>query len=210
MRAITLMQPWASLIALGAKRYETRSWKTHYRGPLAIHSSRDFSKASRALCHCEPFARPWPGRSEKRSRITRHWSRLEMNLHEAIVSLIDFARERDAETDPRLARALRIVGKKADRLREKHEARSAVIHVDPTAPLVMGRSQIVADFNSHFCRCRPRAAVCTVCYYRLAPRFRKALQNGFGFGFEQSYELALSELGHLPEQLTPAFNYAAQ
>lgn len=56
MKAITLMQPWASLVALRAKRYETRSWKTNYRGPLAIHSSLNFSKAGRDLCRLEPFA----------------------------------------------------------------------------------------------------------------------------------------------------------
>ena len=31
--------PRAMLIALGAKRVETRSWSTSYRGPLAIHAS---------------------------------------------------------------------------------------------------------------------------------------------------------------------------
>lgn len=50
------MQPWASLVALGAKRYETRSWKTNYRGPLAVHASLKFSQAARALCRAEPFA----------------------------------------------------------------------------------------------------------------------------------------------------------
>jgi activating signal cointegrator 1 len=38
MRAITVQQPWATLIAIGAKRIETRSWATAYRGPLAIHA----------------------------------------------------------------------------------------------------------------------------------------------------------------------------
>lgn len=38
MKALTLHQPWASLIAVGAKRIETRSWSTKYRGPLAIHA----------------------------------------------------------------------------------------------------------------------------------------------------------------------------
>lgn len=56
MRAITLMQPWASLVAVGAKRYETRSWKTNYRGPLAIHSSLKFPHSAQALCRAEPFA----------------------------------------------------------------------------------------------------------------------------------------------------------
>jgi hypothetical protein len=39
MKAITIWQPWASLLACGAKQYETRSWKTDYRGPIAIHAA---------------------------------------------------------------------------------------------------------------------------------------------------------------------------
>lgn len=39
MKALTLWQPWASLIAVGAKTIETRSWSTTYRGPLAIHAA---------------------------------------------------------------------------------------------------------------------------------------------------------------------------
>jgi hypothetical protein len=37
---LSLHQPWASLIAIGAKRVETRSWGTLYRGPLAIHAAK--------------------------------------------------------------------------------------------------------------------------------------------------------------------------
>lgn len=40
MKALTLWQPWASLIAVGAKRYETRSWRTPYRGPLLICAAK--------------------------------------------------------------------------------------------------------------------------------------------------------------------------
>jgi hypothetical protein len=36
IKAISVHQPWASLIAAGAKQYETRSWATGYRGPLLI------------------------------------------------------------------------------------------------------------------------------------------------------------------------------
>lgn len=42
MKTISLWQPWASAIAYGAKRVETRSWKTDYRGPLAIHAAKRF------------------------------------------------------------------------------------------------------------------------------------------------------------------------
>lgn len=40
LKAITLWQPWATLIALGLKQYETRSWATAYHGPIAIHASK--------------------------------------------------------------------------------------------------------------------------------------------------------------------------
>lgn len=55
MKAISLLQPWASLIAVGAKKIETRSWSTKYRGPLAIHASKGFLKIIRDLCNTQPF-----------------------------------------------------------------------------------------------------------------------------------------------------------
>lgn len=52
MKAITIIQPWASLIALGEKKIETRSWKTSYRGPLLIHAGK---KREKCFCDKEPF-----------------------------------------------------------------------------------------------------------------------------------------------------------
>lgn len=40
LRAVTLTQPWAKLVAIGEKPIETRSWRTHYRGPIAIHAAQ--------------------------------------------------------------------------------------------------------------------------------------------------------------------------
>ena len=40
MKALSLLQPWASLVAYGRKKIETRTWGTRYRGPLAIHASK--------------------------------------------------------------------------------------------------------------------------------------------------------------------------
>ena len=40
IKALSLWQPWASLVALGVKRYETRSWATNYRGPLLICAAK--------------------------------------------------------------------------------------------------------------------------------------------------------------------------
>ena len=64
MKALTLWEPWATLIALGVKRYETRSWGTKYRGPLAIHAAKrrpekgfrmEFSRPAKSDSH---IARP--------------------------------------------------------------------------------------------------------------------------------------------------------
>jgi hypothetical protein len=42
MKAITILQPFASLIACGVKQIETRSWATKFRGPIAIHAGRGY------------------------------------------------------------------------------------------------------------------------------------------------------------------------
>lgn len=46
MKALTLIQPWATLIALGEKRIETRSWRTNYRGTIAIHAGKKIDNPS--------------------------------------------------------------------------------------------------------------------------------------------------------------------
>src|SRR5271166_4355910 len=48
MKALTLTQPWATLVAIKAKRIETRSWRTSYRGPFAIHAGKSFPEWARA------------------------------------------------------------------------------------------------------------------------------------------------------------------
>ena len=40
MKALSLWEPWATLIAIGKKKFETRSWSTTYRGPLLICASQ--------------------------------------------------------------------------------------------------------------------------------------------------------------------------
>jgi len=43
MKAITLEQPFASLVSINAKTIETRPWSTDYRGPLAIHAAGTYT-----------------------------------------------------------------------------------------------------------------------------------------------------------------------
>jgi len=40
VRALSVKQPWANMIASGKKTIETRTWATSYRGPLLIVSSK--------------------------------------------------------------------------------------------------------------------------------------------------------------------------
>lgn len=40
VKAITVWQPWATLLATGQKHNETRSWKTIYRGEILIHAAK--------------------------------------------------------------------------------------------------------------------------------------------------------------------------
>ena len=53
MKALTLTQPWATLVALGHKQVETRSWRTSYRGPLAIHAAKGFPASARQFAEEE-------------------------------------------------------------------------------------------------------------------------------------------------------------
>ena len=55
MKAITITQPWATLVAIGAKTIETRDWETHFRGPIAIHAAKGFPPEARALVTTKPF-----------------------------------------------------------------------------------------------------------------------------------------------------------
>lgn len=56
MKALSLWQPWAHLVRIGAKCIETRSWSTDYRGPLLIHAAKKRpTEEIRRLWLTEPF-----------------------------------------------------------------------------------------------------------------------------------------------------------
>ena len=46
MKVLTIREPFATLIKDKVKIYETRSWKTNYRGEIYIHAAKARSKAS--------------------------------------------------------------------------------------------------------------------------------------------------------------------
>lgn len=52
MKALTIWQPYATLLVHGDKLYETRSWATSYRGRIAIHAAkRPVRQTLDALAH---------------------------------------------------------------------------------------------------------------------------------------------------------------
>lgn len=62
MKALSIKQPWANLIASGDKTIETRLWATDYRGPLLIVSSKTpnihpagYALAVAELIDCRPM-----------------------------------------------------------------------------------------------------------------------------------------------------------
>lgn len=76
MKAISLWQPWATAIALGSKRIETRSWKTDYRGPLAIHAAkRCIKKEMNDLC----FDHEWVGALHLESEVFSGEHRIDLD-----------------------------------------------------------------------------------------------------------------------------------
>jgi activating signal cointegrator 1 len=92
VRAISLWQPWATLVAIGAKRIETRSWSTQYRGPLAIHATKAFPPIAQQYVETEPF---W-----SRLRAARcHQYNLPRGVIVATCRLVDVVRIR--ATEPR-------------------------------------------------------------------------------------------------------------
>jgi activating signal cointegrator 1 len=55
MKVLSLLQPWASLVTMGAKKIETRSWSSKHRGELLIHAS--MGKAGALLAGEMPFGK---------------------------------------------------------------------------------------------------------------------------------------------------------
>ena len=51
MKALSLWQPWASLIVHGEKDVENRTWPTRFRGRLVIHASKTADESD--------FTDPW-------------------------------------------------------------------------------------------------------------------------------------------------------
>jgi hypothetical protein len=94
MKALSVSQPWASLLVLGVKRLETRCWQTSHRGPLLIHASRNFQRAGRMLCLQEPI------RSALRTVGIDSCKQLPLGVVLGVVELVDCLRVEEAGAVP--------------------------------------------------------------------------------------------------------------
>ena len=89
MHALSVMQPWASLIVLGAKRIETRTWRTGFRGRLAVHSSSRLPRDYFDLCCREPI---------RAALLRSPWNRPPRGVLLGTVEVRDCVRVEDLET----------------------------------------------------------------------------------------------------------------
>lgn len=48
MKALSIRQPWASLIVLGIKDVENRTWRTRERGTVLVHASKGMTRDEHA------------------------------------------------------------------------------------------------------------------------------------------------------------------
>lgn len=110
MKALTLWQPWASLVALGHKRIETRCWTTKYRGDLAIHAAQSIPAKWLGASRHQPEFRDaladiFNCRRDRDERMGFHVDDAIRNLPRGKVLCIvrlDDVRETDESHDPEL------------------------------------------------------------------------------------------------------------
>jgi hypothetical protein len=86
--AISLWEPWASLMRTGAKTVETRSWYTAHRGPLLICAAKRQDVTSLALLNDPEFQRGLRA-LRPRDRLPIYPSALSFGLAVALVDLLD-------------------------------------------------------------------------------------------------------------------------
>jgi hypothetical protein len=69
MRVLSLTEPWATLVAIGEKSIETRSWGTSYRGPVIIHAAKKVPRDARLLAALPPFDTVLAGRALQPTKV---------------------------------------------------------------------------------------------------------------------------------------------
>ncbi|WP_044270409.1 ASCH domain-containing protein [Bacteroides timonensis] len=84
MKAITIKQPWASLIVHGIKDIENRSWRTNFRGRVLIHTATD-----KKLMNIPPSEFMTPEQIEAYYDNFFYFPMLERNLYSVIIGSVE-------------------------------------------------------------------------------------------------------------------------
>lgn len=92
-RALTIIQPWATLIAHGHKHIETRSWNTNHRGPVLIHAAKSMPCKVGETLHLGRWSVERDGMGARTGLLLRppigHPYRLPLGAIVAVANLID-------------------------------------------------------------------------------------------------------------------------
>ncbi len=96
MKAISLWQPWATLMAIGAKKIETRSWATRYRGPLIIHAAKRWTLEQRGIAGSAVFV------SALEQHGYRDHNAFPLGAALAVVDLVDCVQHVETSAEERL------------------------------------------------------------------------------------------------------------
>lgn len=142
MKALSLWQPWASLVAWGLKHVETRDWPTPYRGPLLIHAAMRWTGEER-----EAAEDLWPA-GHLGYVSTAHPAPLPLGAIVAVARLVDCARMTaaliDAQTERELDYGAWVVGRWAWKL-------EGVVRLDDPIPLRGRQGLFDVDLEREVC-----------------------------------------------------------
>lgn len=100
MMALSVRQPWASLIVAGIKRVENRTWTTDYRGPLLVHASLDGEDADEVDDPRLPLLTELSRLYDAKSGAIKKGARFyRVDADGALVRLRDFTEDEEREED---------------------------------------------------------------------------------------------------------------
>lgn len=188
MKAISIRQPWASLIIAGIKPVENRKWKSTYTGPLLIHASQRFDKnsANYLMVHA-PKARKIIEES--------------YDLRGGIIGKVEMTDCVKEHPSWWFQGPYGFIVKNPEKI-DFYECRGQLGFFDVPWPPEMNDPDdklfYLNEFRSEQCQCglskQSRRSFCYTCFKRLPEFKQKALFQRFGEGYEEAYDDAVKWL----------------
>ena len=190
MKAISVKQPWASLIIEGIKPVENRKWKAGYHGPLLIHASKNFDQKGADYLRVIQNA--------KIRKIVEDSKSLRGGII-GQVEMVDCVKDYNSWW---FSGPYGFVVKNPVKL-DFYECKGKLNFFDVEWPpqkkmLISDRQFYIDQFKSEECQCgkskKPRRSLCYACYMALPRHKQTALFQPIGNGYEKAYDEALTWL----------------